>query len=331
MPLTLLALCAAVVPASAAREPSWAEPQIRIVVARGLMGGNAGAFAPERPLTAGELADLVSGLTGKPAAPVAEAAAPVSMAALDAALVEGVGLGPAAKRFRDAARAAGLKPPARFGTEVVARLLGLRKDHRQERLERRPGELATRAEAAFSAAKVLGWKGWETGYVRALAEGLAPAPVAGWPQTVLREAVSLVGYPYVWGGASERAQEVMGRPVPGGFDCSGLVWRVYAYAPYSAGTPLAQTLRGRTTDALSGEVPRRRRIRPAEIQPADVLFFGPSGARSRPTQIDHVGIYLGGGWMIHASSQGVALAPLTGTYAERLAWGRRPLAEAGLS
>jgi hypothetical protein len=35
--------------------------------------------------------------------------------------------------------------------------------------------------------------------------------------------------------------------------------------------------------------------------------------------------------MIHSSRYGVALAPVAGWYAERFAWGRRPLAEAGLA
>jgi cell wall-associated NlpC family hydrolase len=44
-----------------------------------------------------------------------------------------------------------------------------------------------------------------------------------------------------------------------------------------------------------------------------------------------MGIYLGNGWFIHSSDYGVALATLTGWYANEFAWGRRPLAEAGLS
>jgi cell wall-associated NlpC family hydrolase len=43
-----------------------------------------------------------------------------------------------------------------------------------------------------------------------------------------------------------------------------------------------------------------------------------------------MGIYLGNGWFIHSSTYGVALATLSGWYEKRLAWGRRPLAEAGL-
>jgi hypothetical protein len=44
-----------------------------------------------------------------------------------------------------------------------------------------------------------------------------------------------------------------------------------------------------------------------------------------------MGIYLGGGWMAHSSSRGTTLAPLVGWYRDRFAWGRRPLAEAGLA
>jgi cell wall-associated NlpC family hydrolase len=43
-----------------------------------------------------------------------------------------------------------------------------------------------------------------------------------------------------------------------------------------------------------------------------------------------VGIYLGNGWLIHSSGYGVALEPVSGWYQRRLAWGRRPLSEAGL-
>ena len=60
------------------------------------------------------------------------------------------------------------------------------------------------------------------------------------------------------------------------------------------------------------------------------MFFGSGGRRAKPAQIDHIGLYLGNGWMIHSSRYGVALAQVGGWYDNRLAWGRRPLAEAGL-
>ena len=58
--------------------------------------------------------------------------------------------------------------------------------------------------------------------------------VTGWQQTILKQAVSLIGYPYVFAGTSEKPQTVLGKAVPGGFDCSGFVWRVYKLASYAA-------------------------------------------------------------------------------------------------
>jgi cell wall-associated NlpC family hydrolase len=334
--LAAAAACVLSVPVSGLASPrtsAWDQKQIDQVTAHGLLGGDAATFRPDDPLTAGELVDLVAGLTAKPAVPAADPAAPVTIAQLDAALIRGEGLQAAASRFRAAAVAAGLKPPARFGPEVVARLLGLRTDHPrpQEALEPSPSSVASRAEAAFSAAKILGWKGWETQYVTSLSATFAPPLVSGWRQTVLQQAVALVGYPYVFAGTSERPQMVLGQAVPGGFDCSGFVWRVYKLAKYAVGTALADVLKGRTTYAMSGEVPAAQRIGFAAIEPGDVLFFGSKGSRSKPAQVYHTGIYLGGGWMVHSSGTGVSLSPVaTGYYAQSFAWARRPLAEAGL-
>ena len=82
---------------------------------------------------------------------------------------------------------------------------------------------------------------------------------------------------------------------------------------------------------MSGEVPAAKRLPAAKVQPGDLLFFGANGPKSKAAQIDHVGIYLDGGWFVQASSQGVALAPLTEAYTKRFAWARDPIAEAGLS
>jgi cell wall-associated NlpC family hydrolase len=295
--------------------------------------GDATSFRPDDPLTAGDLADLVAGLTGAAPSVPADPAQPVTIAQLDAGFVRGEGLGAAASRFASGLRAAGLSPNGRLGTEVVARLLGLRTDHptSEESLEPAPTAVASRAEAAFSAAKILRWKGWEKQYATTLSNDFAPPAVSGWQQTILQQAIALIGYPYVFAGTSEKPQSPLGKLLPGGFDCSGFVWRVYKLASYAAGTALGDVLQGRTTYAMSGEVPADSRIAPADLQPADIVFFGAKGPKSKPAEIDHAGIYLGGGWMVDAGSTGVRLAPIaSGYWATRLAWGRRPLAEAGL-
>src|SRR6266498_1118785 len=224
---------------------SWAQSHIRYVVAHGLMAKTVAAFRAGDSLTQGELAALVSGLTDQPATATTNTSAPVTVAQLDARLVRALQLSDAATAFADVARGAGLAVPSRFGTESVARLLGLRTNHpsKQDDLELLPSDPVTRAETAFSVSKILRFRGWEHGYAQDAAA--------------------------------------------------------------------AFTL--------------------AKLAPGDVLFFGPSGPRSQAPSIGHTGIYLGSGWMIHSSGQGVAVSPLTGWYRQQFAWGRRPLAEAGLT
>jgi cell wall-associated NlpC family hydrolase len=274
-----------------------------------------------------------------PAAPVAPAPkqlarpdAPVTMAQLDARLVSALGLAGAAAEFAKGARAAGLEIPSRFGTEVAARLLGLRLNHpaSEDSLELLPNDPATRAEAAYSAAQVLHFDDWEASSVQSLADAFALPELGDWQKRVLSTAVGRIGMPYIWGGESDRRQTAFGITSRGGYDCSGFVWRVYKLQSYAAEGDLASVLRGRTTYEMSGEVPRAQRLALAKLEPADVIFFGDRGPRSQPSQVGHMGIYLGNGWFIHSSGYGVAVARLDGWYAREFAWGRRPLAEAGL-
>ena len=319
--------------ASKATQTSWAQAEIRYVVSRGLMARTVASFRPTDALTKGELATLVANLTQQAPAAVASPSAPVTVAQLDTRLVKVLGLSDAAATFSANARAANLATPSRFGTETVARLLGLRTNHpaRSDDLELLPTDPVTRAETAYSVSKLLHFRGWEAQYAEdAAASFQLPRPTA-WQKRVLDTAVRFVGFPYVWGGTSEKPEAPFGIEAPGGFDCSGFVWRVYKLQAYPGGAALSATIRGRTTYQMSGEVPRTKRISFARLAPGDVLFFGPAGPRSRPASIGHAGIYLGAGWMIHSSGQGVAVTPLTGWYRQQFAWGRRPLAEAGLA
>jgi len=270
-----------------------------------------------------------------PSAPkqVANPDRPVPMWELDARLVGALGLSGAAASFTKGARAAGLSVPSRFGTEVVARLLGLRLNHpaSEDSLELRPQDTATRAEAAYSAAQILQLPDWQVPDVEEAAQSFALPTLSDWQRKILNTAVSRIGMPYIWGGTSDSAETEFGVSSRGGYDCSGFVWRVYKVQWYPGEGTLASTLRGRTTYEMSGEVPKTQRIALTDLQPADVIFFGDKGTRSKPAQVGHMGIYLGNGWFIHSSDYGVALATLTGWYAREFAWGRRPLAEAGLT
>jgi cell wall-associated NlpC family hydrolase len=327
--VTLLTLS----PATAATKPgtSWAQAELKTAVAAGLMAKEAAA-RPNRPLTKGELETLVAGLThSEPVTPTSPAKT-VTMAALDARLVGALGLTDTAKLFLQAAKDAGLAPPSRFGTEVVARLLGLRTNHPAplDALELSPGEPANHAEAAYSGARILKFGETSTQNVQDLGATFTLPALTDWQKRILHAAVRFIGYPYVWSGESELTKSPYGPQVHGGFDCSGFVWRVYKIEQYTDEQNLADTLRGRTTYAMSGEVPAAKRITFDQLQPADVIFFGAKGPKSKPAQVDHMGIYLGNGWFIHSSGYGVAVASLSDWYVKRFAWARRPLTEAGL-
>jgi len=88
-----------------------------------------------------------------------------------------------------------------------------------------------------------------------------------------------LGVPYVYGGAS-----------PSGFDCSGLT--MYCYAQIGIG------LSHGATDQQRASTP----VPLSALQPGDLVFFGSSGYSG------HVGIYVGGGSMIHAPHTGAVVS-----------------------
>ncbi|HET7353262.1 MAG TPA: NlpC/P60 family protein [Gaiellaceae bacterium] len=363
-------VCAAAAPGSARRLPNWAAPQISAVVAHGLMAKSVKNFRPNDVLTQQTLANLVSGLQdqlgdppvtappdsggstgttstgttgttttttgGTTTAPTGSPNTPMTMAALDHSLVTMLGLKKAANEFTQGAKAAGLSVPGRFGTEVVARLLGLRTNHpaAQDFLELRPQDPATRAEAAYSAAQILDFgplsDSWQIAQVKSLADAFTLPTLTDWQLQLLTTAFSKIGMPYVWGGTSDTTEVDFGVTARGGYDCSGFVWRVYKLQSYADEGNLASTILGRTTYAMSVEVPSSKRISFQKLLPADVIFFGTKGPKSTGAQIFHTAIYVGNGWFIQSSGQGVALAQLSGWYQKKFAWGRRPLHEAGL-
>ncbi len=93
---------------------------------------------------------------------------------------------------------------------------------------------------------------------------------------IVKTAFKFLGVPYVFGGSTPR-----------GFDCSGFVQYVYrlngiktprmAHHQYYAGTPIPKS----------------------QLRPGDLVFF-----ETYTKGISHVGIYIGNGKFIHASSSG---------------------------
>jgi hypothetical protein len=328
--LTGLLVAAGTAAAAPGTRSQFAASEIQTVVDAGLMGPSVEAFRPSDPLTASELAVVVSSLGG--AISVDDPDAPVSVREFDARLVSLAGLRDSAQAIRLAAVDAGLTARPWLGTETVARMLGFRvnRPREEDELELEVTDPITRAEAAYSIAGYLALSGQQVETTHTLADAFALPPLSAWQRVVLDRALRFVGSPYVWAGTSEKPQQLFGRVFPGGFDCSGFVWRVYKTKPFSGAPELARVLVGRTTYAMSGEVGRAQRVSRAALAPGDVVFFGANGERSRPSQVGHMGIYLGNGWIVHSSRNGTTMTPMTGWYETTFAWGRSPLVEAGL-
>jgi cell wall-associated NlpC family hydrolase len=120
-----------------------------------------------------------------------------------------------------------------------------------------------------------------------------PKPTVGEQAAMI--ALRAVGIPYRWGGAAPES----------GFDCSGLIHWAYAHLgvelPHSS-YALYELGRGVSRDGM---------------KPGDLLFFSGLG---------HVGLYLGGGRMVHAprSGRNVEIVTLGNShYGQRLVGARR--------
>jgi cell wall-associated NlpC family hydrolase len=341
---TLMALmaCLALAPGQAAAAAptlgNWDSAQQRLVVKDGLMSAPAGGFQGAAPLTAAQanaaMAAVGARLQSTQPAPAAQTAhtiqiggGAVTVIRFDALVIDQLGLADVAAHVQSVAASAGLVPPGYFGTEVVARYLGLRYDHPYgtDQLELFPTDQITRAEAAWSLAQVAGFGSWNVDGARQSLMSFALPVMSANQRQALRIAVSRIGYPYVWGGESDTAEPgswMWGPQVHGGFDCSGFVWRVFKLS----GLPWGNRIGGRTAAEMAGEIPHGQRLHIDQLGPGDVLFFGTAHFNARVTErnVIHAGIYLGDNWVINSSGQGVYVLPLKGSWlGDSFAWGRR--------
>lgn len=102
---------------------------------------------------------------------------------------------------------------------------------------------------------------------------------------IISAAKSLIGVPYTWGGTS-----------PSGFDCSGFTKYIFA----KQGITLPRTSRDQYGTGTH--------ISYGSLRPGDLVFFslGSNG------QVSHVGIYVGNGQFINATtSRGVTISSFT--------------------
>jgi cell wall-associated NlpC family hydrolase len=309
-----LVLVAAAAPAQGAVRGlgSWDPIAQRMVRETGVLPSlPSGGFGGAQRLSGDELNAAFASLSVRLGTPAAHVWGDhVSVTRFDALLVEQLGMTDVAQAVQAEAQRAGLRPGARFGSEVVARELGLRFNHdsAHDAQELYPWEAITRAEAAWSLATVLHFDGSQQAYAREVLSRFQLPDYTPAQRAALRIAISKVGMPYIWGGETDWAGSWFGWQAHGGYDCSGLVWRVFKLGRLPAGA----RIHGRTAAAMAAEIPRSQRLHMDETRPGDLLFFGRARIWSRVTwsNVSHVGIAMGNGWMINSSSQGVTVAPL---------------------
>lgn len=115
----------------------------------------------------------------------------------------------------------------------------------------------------------------------------AAVPAAGNAQAILNEAYAQLGKPYAWGATGSDK-----------FDCSGFTQYVFENA---AGVDISRTTYSQINEGQS--------VSQDQLQPGDLVF----------THAGHVGIYVGGGQMIHAPQTGdvIKVGPVYSFYAGR--------------
>ena len=138
-----------------------------------------------------------------------------------------------------------------------------------------------------------GWYQIEDGYVSAEYVEVVDAEEASNSskgQEIANYALTFVGCPYVYGGNS-----------PKGFDCSGFTKYVYNHFGITINRTASTQLDNGTSVSQS------------ELQPGDLIMFKKGSSSKRAT---HVGLYIGGGKFVHASSSrvGVIVTSLTEAY-----------------
>ncbi|WP_406437490.1 bifunctional lytic transglycosylase/C40 family peptidase [Streptomyces sp. NBC_00631] len=163
-----------------------------------------------------------------------------------------------------------------------------------------PGDISENMLAAYNAGAyaVIKYKGVppykETqNYVKTITtlEASFAAPVSRLSPTkqaagAINYAQNKLGTPYLWGGNGTAADG-------GRFDCSGLTKAAYA----SVGITLPRVANDQYN---AGPHPSR-----SELLPGDLVFFSTDLSNSRA--IHHVGIYVGGGYMIDAPYTGAVI------------------------
>lgn len=117
------------------------------------------------------------------------------------------------------------------------------------------------------------------------------ATIAAARDKVVRETMTFLNTPYLWGGMHPRT----------GMDCSAFAKLVYD----KAGLTLPRVSRDQYAQTM--------RLSPSAVLPGDLIFFAMKNPGT--AKVDHVGIYVGKGFFVHASfTNGVHIDSVSNPY-----------------
>jgi cell wall-associated NlpC family hydrolase len=330
MAAACLAGVGAVTPAIAGthRAPDWVRPALKYMVAHGYYGGDN--FHAADPMPRLNFKRIMGRAFG---GGYVRRRGFVTAGEVGGSLVRALGFGDLARSLSASKSPDGWDPELgkRFGTEVVARELGLRHDWptTSEVHEAGASDHITQGDAIWAL-----WRA-KTAPDEWAADELSSFALSnyrGVRRAVVKFALSLTGTPYVYGGEwinKTPPDYPYGAQPHGGVDCSGFAWYVLqqkssSYDPIGRpykGWPIAE----RSSYDMAKAAPKR--IAYKDLKPADVVFFAERGRQAKASEVYHEGIYLGGGWMIHSSGSrdGISLAQIgRGSYwHDQLYGGRR--------
>ena len=135
---------------------------------------------------------------------------------------------------------------------------------------------------------------------------VSEAQAASKASRVISEAKSWLGYPYRLGADG---------PYDGAFDCSSFTR--YVFRKVGVSLPRTSRAQSRVGTRISST---------RSLKAGDLLFFDAS-SRGKKGQVDHVGIYIGGGKFIHTYRRGigVTISSLSGSWRSDFLFARRVL------
>jgi hypothetical protein len=216
-----------------------------------------------------------------------------------------------------------------FAEMNLARWFGFHYDHDDESADLQINGKTPRAEVAWEIYTALNLSGWELDSATKFNDITLPSANSSM-EALTQYMVYEIGPPYIWGGewdAKSPPGYCCGTQPQGGFDCSGWVWwatkknednyNAAQFHPDYSGWHLAE----RTSSDMAAATADH--LKYDDVAVGNLMFFASNGGNNA-SDVDHVGVYLGNGWMFHSTGGGPFIEWVgDGWYYDNFVWGRK--------